>query len=242
LGGERIDVIKWDGEPANFVSNALSPAQVLEVETFPDEYRASVVVPDRMVSLAIGKDGQNARLAAKLTGWRIDIRSQAAADMVAQGVTEGAEASTFEPFAPGEEPDLDLVASVETPPVVEVPATPVAATAAPAPAQEVEEPTGEEDVSFAAGLQAVPIPDREEREAEDYGEEEDDDEEEYEVPDLAAPEERPTMIRFAEDVLPTAAQDDEAKKAAAAKKTRRPTRYVESDDEDDEYEYSGRIR
>jgi len=76
LTGERIDVIKWDPDPANFVSNALSPAQVLEVTVDVDERKASVVVPDKMLSLAIGKEGQNARLAAKLTGWRIDIRSE----------------------------------------------------------------------------------------------------------------------------------------------------------------------
>jgi N utilization substance protein A len=70
LSGERIDVIKWDPDPANFVSNALSPAEVLEVKIDEDEHRATVVVPDRMLSLAIGKEGQNARLAAKSTARR----------------------------------------------------------------------------------------------------------------------------------------------------------------------------
>jgi len=75
LGGEKIDVIPWNDDPAVFVANALSPAQVINV-TIDEEHRiANVTVPERMLSLAIGREGQNARLAAKLTGWRIDIRS-----------------------------------------------------------------------------------------------------------------------------------------------------------------------
>jgi N utilization substance protein A len=80
LNGERIDVIQWDPDPARFVAHALSPAQVVSVSVSEDENTASVVVPDRMLSLAIGKEGQNARLAAKLTGWRIDIKSQSMAE------------------------------------------------------------------------------------------------------------------------------------------------------------------
>jgi len=82
LRGERIDVIPWDDDPARFVANSLSPARVSRVfvDTDPDTaaQTATVVVPDDQLSLAIGKEGQNARLAAKLTGWRIDIRSDVA--------------------------------------------------------------------------------------------------------------------------------------------------------------------
>jgi N utilization substance protein A len=78
LGGERIDVIQWDANPARFVANALSPAQVSGVSVSQEDNTASVMVPDRQLSLAIGKEGQNARLAAKLTGWRIDIKSESA--------------------------------------------------------------------------------------------------------------------------------------------------------------------
>lgn len=78
LNGERIDVIQWDAEPAKFVANALSPAQVLSVSVDEEANTASVIVPDRQLSLAIGKEGQNARLAAKLTGWRIDIKPESA--------------------------------------------------------------------------------------------------------------------------------------------------------------------
>jgi len=75
LSGEKIDVIPWSDDPAVFVANALSPAQVLSVDIDEEHRIASVTVPERMLSLAIGREGQNARLAARLTGWRIDIRS-----------------------------------------------------------------------------------------------------------------------------------------------------------------------
>jgi len=78
LNGERIDVVQWDPDPARFVANALSPAQVHDVTILPDGATAEVIVGDRQLSLAIGKEGQNARLAAKLTGLRIDIKSLSA--------------------------------------------------------------------------------------------------------------------------------------------------------------------
>ena len=75
LAGEKIDVIPWSDDAGVFVANALSPAQVISVDIDEDHRIASVTVPERMLSLAIGREGQNARLAARLTGWRIDIRS-----------------------------------------------------------------------------------------------------------------------------------------------------------------------
>lgn len=75
LGGEKIDVIPWSDDPSVMVANALSPAQVVSVNIDEENRIANVMVPERMLSLAIGREGQNARLAAKLTGWRIDIRS-----------------------------------------------------------------------------------------------------------------------------------------------------------------------
>ncbi|MGE2718663.1 transcription termination factor NusA [Mycolicibacterium celeriflavum] len=78
LSGEKIDIIDYDPDPAKFVANALSPAKVVSVTVIDEAARAArVVVPDFQLSLAIGKEGQNARLAARLTGWRIDIRSDA---------------------------------------------------------------------------------------------------------------------------------------------------------------------
>ena len=76
LGGEKIDIINWDENPGNLIQNALSPAQIVAVFADPDEKTAKVVVPDYQLSLAIGKEGQNARLAAKLTGYKIDIKSE----------------------------------------------------------------------------------------------------------------------------------------------------------------------
>ena len=76
LRGEKIDIINWDENPAILIENALSPAKVIAVMADPDEKTALVVVPDYQLSLAIGKEGQNARLAARLTGFKIDIKSE----------------------------------------------------------------------------------------------------------------------------------------------------------------------
>jgi N utilization substance protein A len=76
LRGEKIDVVPWSENPGEFVANALQPARVKEVRTDPETGTALVIVPDYQLSLAIGKEGQNARLAARLTGWRIDIKSE----------------------------------------------------------------------------------------------------------------------------------------------------------------------
>jgi N utilization substance protein A len=75
MSGEKIDVVNWNSDPAIFISNALSPAQVVAVKVDEKRESAIAVIPDRMLSLAIGKEGQNVRLAVKLTGWRIDIKS-----------------------------------------------------------------------------------------------------------------------------------------------------------------------
>jgi N utilization substance protein A len=76
LHGEKIDIVDWSEDPAELIAHALSPSRVNSVEIIDAETRsARVVVPDFQLSLAIGKEGQNARLAARLTGWRIDIRS-----------------------------------------------------------------------------------------------------------------------------------------------------------------------
>ena len=119
LKGEKIDIIKYSKNPAEFVANALNPARVTAVYTKNDEKSCLVVVPDNQLSLAIGKEGQNARLAARLTGWKIDIKSQSqAAEMPELAESEAAEnvpadeTPTFEDFLTGL-PDLD-VPSVES--------------------------------------------------------------------------------------------------------------------------------
>ncbi|MGJ5712096.1 transcription termination factor NusA [Staphylococcus auricularis] len=95
LGGEKIDIVQWDKDPKIFVKNALSPSQVLEVIVDEEDQSTLVVVPDYQLSLAIGKRGQNARLAAKLTGWKIDIKSE----------TDAREAGLY----PVEDPEADTL-------------------------------------------------------------------------------------------------------------------------------------
>lgn len=99
LGGEKIDIIQWDENAKKFISAALSPAKVLHVELFDEEKRALVTVPQDQLSLAIGKRGQNVRLAAKLTGWKIDVTSEGAPAVEAEATEESAslqEEATFE--------------------------------------------------------------------------------------------------------------------------------------------------
>lgn len=114
LKNEKIDIIKWSSDPAEFVANALNPAHVVSVFISEDEKICRVVVPDTQLSLAIGKEGQNARLAAKLTGWKIDIKSetQVAELMREQGLNmedielEEAPADDFDAYLPPENLDL----------------------------------------------------------------------------------------------------------------------------------------
>jgi N utilization substance protein A len=118
LSGEKIDVIPWSDDASVFVANALSPAQVISVDIDEDHRIASVTVPERMLSLAIGREGQNARLAARLTGWRIDIRSDVS---VAEARAAAADAAT------SDEPQNDVVAATEAAsdaPAAEAPAKP----------------------------------------------------------------------------------------------------------------------
>jgi N utilization substance protein A len=227
LNGERIDVVLWDPDPARFVANALSPARVVSVRVDPASNTATVVVPDQQLSLAIGKEGQNARLAAKLTGWRIDIKAESLAVREPEAVPEEA-APVFTAPAPAREelddalrvPEPVPVAAVEVP--AEVPALPerepapveeyvpepepVAATAAPAP-----RPTG---IRFAEDLgvtaRAAPLPEGRGRDRRGRGGRDEREEEEI-----------------------------AARRARAAGRRRRP----ELEDEDDEYaEYTARFR
>lgn len=85
LGGEKIDIIEYSEEPGKYVAQALSPAEVKEFEILPNEREVRVYVPQDQISLAIGRGGQNVRLAAKLTGWRIDVRSLATPDQTITG-------------------------------------------------------------------------------------------------------------------------------------------------------------
>ncbi len=139
LNGEKIDIVEWHDEPTIFIANALSPAQVNSVEKNEEEKTATVVVPDHQLSLAIGKEGQNARLAAKLTGWRIDIKSASAAEAERAAMEElAAEALAKEPKV--EEP---LLAESESP-VAE--------------AEEHVEPLATEEAEEVAAVEEVALP------------------------------------------------------------------------------------
>ena len=91
LHDEKIDIVRWDEDPAIYIANALSPAKVVSVSVWEEEKSSYVIVPDYQLSLAIGKAGQNARLAAKLTNWKIDIKSETQANEEGFGETDSAD-------------------------------------------------------------------------------------------------------------------------------------------------------
>ena len=243
LGGERIDVVQWDPDPNRFVAHALSPARVVAVETDEETNTATVVVPDQQLSLAIGKEGQNARLAAKLTGWRIDIKSESMLQRAAEGEpVEPAETTVFST----PEPTPEEIAAIRAP------------AAAPAPEDE-ELPA----VAAAEAADAVPsvdlVPSREEAEPEPV--------EAVPVAAVAAPAGvGRSGIRFADEVLAggrtpvagdgrpgrrsdgrpgrrTEAEEEAELAARRARQGGRRRRPVEEEDDDDPYaEYAAKFR
>jgi N utilization substance protein A len=143
LAGEKIDVIPWNEDASVFVANALSPAQVLGVNIDEEHRIANVTVPERMLSLAIGREGQNARLAARLTGWRIDIRSDVAA---AEAAAAPAAPAVADDAAPAEAAAAAAEAPVAEAPVAQALVPEASAAGAPAadadaaPAEPAAEP------------------------------------------------------------------------------------------------------
>jgi len=137
LNGEKIDVVMWHPDASVFIANALSPAQILSVTLDDEKGVATVVVPDRQLSLAIGKEGQNARLAAKLTGWRIDIKSASVAEAEKAEVAKTL-AETKGEVIVGEELPAEIPAIEES-----------ALVSAEAPAGETAEPLPAPDTTFA---------------------------------------------------------------------------------------------
>jgi N utilization substance protein A len=135
LHGEKIDVIQWHPDPAVFIANALSPSQVASIKIDEVTNTATVVVPDKQLSLAIGKEGQNARLAAKLTGWRIDIKSVSAIEAEKTAIPEPGSAVKAAPpkIKKGKRPAAEPAAEVEAEETVEIPVIPEA------PSEEPEE-------------------------------------------------------------------------------------------------------
>jgi N utilization substance protein A len=149
LQGEKIDIVSWDDEPKTFITNALSPSEPVHVELLEQEQTAIVVVPDRQLSLAIGKEGQNTRLAARLTGWRLDIKGMTEWEEIKESTQAKTGASTpdetevtAEDAADAVEEAISIVedaAVTETAEPVAAEATPVAEATTVAPAEDVDE-------------------------------------------------------------------------------------------------------
>ncbi|OGO05756.1 MAG: hypothetical protein A2Y60_01140 [Chloroflexi bacterium RBG_13_54_9] len=242
LNGERIDVVQWDPNPATFVGNALSPAQVSSVEVDEGKRIATVAVPDRQLSLAIGKEGQNARLAAKLTGWRIDIKSLSVAE--AERAAKEAEAAAAKSLAEA----VTKEKAIEE--LVPLPAAPAAAPVSEAVAEELEIPAVT-DENIEAELGKVTGLEEELKEiASDL------------LVEPEAPRE-PAQIRFAEEILApkSAKADTKGKKGKKKKgwvaeeeeklleieatpkpKQGRKRRGFDTQEEEDEYAYLGKIK
>ena len=150
LQGEKIDVVQWNRDPTVFIGNSLNPSQVLHVELNEEEKTATVVVQDKQLSLAIGREGQNARLAAKLTGLKIDILGSSESDMERYGRT--AVAAPPEPVAAPAVKPVPVTAAVEPSAPVEEPAEPVEAEA------EATAPVAEEELVEATATTAEVVP------------------------------------------------------------------------------------
>ncbi len=156
LNGEKIDVVMWNSDSATFIANALSPAQIVSVVLNEGDQAATVIVPDKQLSLAIGKEGQNARLAAKLSGWRIDIKSASLAEAEKREAVKAApEVAAVEEAEAEVEEAVEAVA--ETPVAEELPEEILAELAL--PGEEIgiaEEPVTEEAEPIEEELLAPP--------------------------------------------------------------------------------------
>ena len=234
LNGERIDVIQWHPDPAAFIANALSPAPVVQVVINEAQKTATVIVPDKQLSLAIGKEGQNARLVAKLTGWGIDIKSASTAEAEKAATAEITPATpeviseaeaVVETMAPQEVAKEAEVAVVKEEKAEEIaaeiviPELPEVEITEAVPAKEAEEPEAVPiEVAFAEGMTFEPEP-------------------VAETPQL----------RFAEDVMPRSAKTEskgkkkgkekrgESDETSRARGTRRGDRVPSAADYDEEY-------
>jgi transcription termination/antitermination protein NusA len=182
LNDEKIDVVQWSDDPKVYIANALSPAQVASVQLSVKEATAIVVVPDKQLSLAIGKEGQNARLAAKLTGWRIDIKSVSSVENEKALAKEAA--AKEKALARGKRAEAERGAEEE--------------------AEEAVKPQAEAETVEEVEEEAV----EEVEEVEEEAEEEKPLITDYELvfkSDKPAEERPSTQIRFAEDILPSRA-------------------------------------
>lgn len=213
LQGEKIDVVRWDRDLKRFISNALSPAEVVQVVADEEDHSAVVVVPERQLSLAIGKEGQNARLAAKLTGWHLDIKSMSeweaekaqikleaaviALEAEAEEEAKAAEAAALEDVVAEVievEEEVREEEEVAVPVLEEVLADILAQEEV--PVEEEEAP--QETISLVEELEILTIEEAEEDEEEEEAPFEEMGDEIWEIPQLTPDAGK---IRFAEDIL-----------------------------------------
>ncbi len=191
LNGEKIDIIQWHSDSKIFISNAISPAQVLSIELDGEQNTATVVVPDRQLSLAIGKEGQNARLAAKLTGWRIDIKSASAAEAEKASLLDSAKVlMAVEEKQDKEEPAADIQ-------IGDLEKVPVPSIGGEGELQEIELASEEEEEDIGTLLTR----------------------EEFQSPKATpiVPKEGTPVLRFAEDIMPDRQLTEKSKKKAVSK-------------------------
>lgn len=200
LSGEKIDVVLWSPDPAVFIANALSPAHIVSVQLNHDDQVAEVIVPDKQLSLAIGKEGQNARLAAKLTGWRIDIKSVTLAEtekreaaMAASGMAKAKEAPV-------------------TPETSELPPESAAAEELPEPVPVDNEPADTLEESILEELEAAEPVEEVEEEIEEG---------EIFVPPIIVEDEGRPQIRFAEDIMMPRRSRSESRSSKSKKKKKK---------------------
>ncbi|MBC7263170.1 MAG: transcription termination/antitermination protein NusA [Chloroflexi bacterium] len=247
LNGEKIDVVAWDENMATFIGNALSPAKVDSVVLDEASKTATVVVPDKQLSLAIGKEGQNARLAAKLTGWRIDIKSASeAAEEAQRRAAEEAEAAAqaekeAEAIAAAQallaEAEASLAQEGEAMPVAEESVVEIAEAAEEAlvPTEETQpiepEPQAvEEPLAAAPVVEAMPIPEEieavdQEPEYEEFWEEEEEEETlDHKISEKKRRKERRRALVY-----------DERLGQVIVQRKRKPGRSREPWDEEEEY-------
>jgi N utilization substance protein A len=162
LQGEKIDVVSWDKDPKVFIAKALSPSEVVHVELSTEEQMAIVVVPDRQLSLAIGKEGQNARLAARLAGWRLDIKGLAEWEEIKEAKQRQLEEEhRLAAQREAEEKEAQAAAAAEAAALAELEAEEEAEAMAVAEAQVIEEPLTEkepepEPVEVVAEVETIP--------------------------------------------------------------------------------------
>jgi transcription termination/antitermination protein NusA len=229
LNGEKIDVVLWNADPAAFIASALSPAHIVGVQLNKADQVATVIVPDKQLSLAIGKEGQNARLAAKLTGWRIDIKSSSTAELEKPKEVKPAEEIKSEEVAEPVVEEVSAVEAVKAPAVEKLPEEVMADIEAMVTEKPAKEPAAEPVAAAPAVPTEIIMPPQIRRQT----------------------QQSKTELRFAEDILaPRRVKEvekpgkpgkkkkkggfvKEGEEGIKAKKSRRATDYTQVEDEEE---------